>query len=489
MSGSITFSNISSTIRNPGVYAEIIGGNSVQPNLQTLLIGQMLPTGTAAVNEPVFAGSANDARTLAGAGSMLDAMCQQYFGSDNTGTVYLLPLADDPAAVKASASLTINGTSTSNGTVALYLGGQRYAVGVATGTTAASIVASLMAAFPTQVQYFTASVSGDVITVQPKNAGLVGNGFDVRVNAGGTLAGEVLPNGITVTVSASTGGEVNPVTGLTTALANLQDSPFEFFIHPYTDTASLSVLTPFLDDHTGRWSPTRKLFGGAYTAALGNTATLLTLGEALNDAHTSILGYFDMPTTPWIVAAEYGAQCAVSLRANAPTPIINLALNLPAAPIPSRFNFAERNSLLNGGISTIDVNQSGPFISRGITTYQTNPEGIPDDSFLDVSEMENIAFITRFIVGDLATTFARKVLGADGSIIAGPNVVTPTLIKTHLVCLYQELEANGNVTNSGAFAKACAVQNAGGGRVNLYAPIETVTGLYVIAILEQITSF
>ena len=143
----VAFTKLSSNFRIPGTFIEIQpGANGAASNLQTLIIGQMLPTGTAIVNEPVFVTSAADARTQAGAGSMLAAMAHKYFESDDTGTVYLLPLADPLGGTHATGSVTLTGTASTTGTFALYVGGRRIAVGVNIGDTAATIAANTLAA-------------------------------------------------------------------------------------------------------------------------------------------------------------------------------------------------------------------------------------------------------------------------------------------------------------------------------------------------------
>jgi phage tail sheath gpL-like len=59
-------------------------------------------------------------------------------------------------------------------------------------------------------------------------------------------------------------GATNPTLG--TALANLQDLPFEFIACAYTDATSLTALTAFLNDTAGRWSWQVQIYGHVLVA-------------------------------------------------------------------------------------------------------------------------------------------------------------------------------------------------------------------------------
>ena len=211
---------------------------------------------------------------------------------------------------------------------------------------------NLVAKFAQTVNPFTVSATAGVITLTMRNGGLIGNSFDVRVNAGGTVAGEVLPGGVTVSVTPMAGGAVNP-TNLATELQNLADFAIEFYCMPYVDAVNLNAMQAFLSESTGRWNPINMLWGAAFSAESGTASALLTAGAARNDPHMSILSTPVFPSWDSVVAAEYTAVCAVSGRADPALPLQFITLNLPAVPVSAQFNYATRNSLLNSGMATI----------------------------------------------------------------------------------------------------------------------------------------
>ncbi|MEB0312248.1 phage tail protein, partial [Pseudomonas sp. 10B1] len=88
---------------------------------------------------------------------------------------------------------------------------------------------------------------------------MTGNDIDIRSNYLGTVNGQAIPVGLTLTITAMTAGATNPV--LDTALSSLADQAFDFIVSPYTDTASLDSLKALLNDKTGRWGYISQIYG------------------------------------------------------------------------------------------------------------------------------------------------------------------------------------------------------------------------------------
>ena len=133
-----------------------------------------------------------------------------------------------------------------------------------------------------------------------------------------------------------------------------------------------------------------------------------------------------------------------------------------------------------------------PVLERAITTYQTNAAGVADDSFLNVEPNETLAYVCRDLQQDSATTFARKKIAPDTTTVvpsAGSNIVTPSLIKAHVIARYRYLESLGYVVDSATFAKSCVVEYAGNGRVNVFAPITLMGQLRIMAFLVDFSTF
>ena len=496
----INFKIYPTTNRTPGVFAEVDPSlaNTGQVNQRTLLIGQMLSSGTYTPSVPIISTGVGDCQNGAGLGSMLALMLQQYRFNDSFGEVWLLPLSDDPGATAASEVITIGGPATAAGAIFLYVGHSqanlvgRVITAVSSGDTGNTIATNMAAAINAVPGIpVTATALANAVTVTAKNKGLAGNGIDMRVNYQGALGGETLPTGITVTFgnpvgngSLLSGGLVNP--SLTAGLANITgDQTFDFVCCPYTDTTSLNAMDAFFSDVNGRWSWTQELFGGAFSAYRGTFSQQTSFGNARNGQHVNVMGFYDSPTPDFLWAADYCANCAISLRADPALPLQTLLLNVDAPPVPSRPNISQRNSLYYDGVSSFLANNAQQVtIDRSVTTYQKNLAGAPDNSYLDTETLYTLQFCIRDMRIDLQTKFARVKLVADGTrIAAGSNMVTSQTVLAEAISRYRAQALAGLVQNPDQFAVQSYGQNAGNGLVKLYLAYQLANQLRQIAML------
>lgn len=485
----INFTYYPTSNRVPGVFVEMdpSQANTATVLQNTILIGQITADGTATVDEPILVESLAQVYLLCGRGSMLAQMAERYLERDPFGPLYLLPLADDGAATAATGGITFSGTATANGTLNIYIGGQRLRVGVSSGDTAAIVRGNVLAAIAADANLCVtgASAGGAGIQLTAKNKGLAGNDIDLRANYRGTAGGEFDVPGIGVIFTAFSGGAGNP--DFSAALANLSSNPFDFICCPYNDTVSLDALKDFLADDVGRWSWQQMIYGGAFAAYRGTLGECTSFGLTRNDQHMSVMAFNGSPDPEWIWATEITAGAAASLRVDPGIPLQYINTTLQAPPIPDRWTLGERNTLLYDGMSTTRVGQDGTvIIERMCTTYQKNAAGAADSSYLDVETLYGLMFVARDLADYLLTRYARKKLVSDATPVTfGSNSVTPGMIKASVIMEYRTLETNGYVQNSATFARNVVVENAGNGLVKILAPVDLVNQLRQIAILLQ----
>lgn len=487
----VPFSNIPMNLRVPLFYAEVDNSqaNSGAQTQRTLIIGQVLASGSAVVGVPVLGQGVTDAQAKGGQGSMLALMTAAYVAADQFGEVWFLPLADAEGAVAAKGSVLIAGAPTTTGVVSLYIAGQLISLTVATGETPADIAAALAKLINASGNLpVTAVATAAMVALTAKNKGIAGNEIDLRLNYRGTPSGEAVPAGLQLTLTALAGGATNPV--LDTALASLGDEPFDFIVCPYTDTASLDALKALLNDKTGRWSYASQVYGHVFAAQRGTLATLATAGNARNNQHESVMGFYDSPSPAWIWAADVAGTAAVALRADPGRPLQTLALStVLAPPSPSQFILGERNTLLWDGISTFMVGSDGTVaIENLITTYQKNSFGVADDSYLQVETLFLLMYVLRAQRALVTSKYSRVKLAANGTRFApGAAVVTPIVIRSDLIAQYREMEYNGYVQDADGFAKALIVErnNANPNRVDVLWPGTLINQLRIFALLAQ----
>ncbi|MDO9714300.1 phage tail sheath subtilisin-like domain-containing protein [Paracraurococcus lichenis] len=484
----ITFKTIPASLRAPGVYGEIdpSRANASTVNQPTLIIGQMLASGTATANVPVLVTSYDQARTTFGAGSMLSLMYKKYREADAFGTVYVLPLADNAAGTQASNTITITGTATAAGTLNVYVAGTNIQVGVAAGDANTAVAAALNAAINAAIDLpATSSVSTNVVNVTARHKGIAAGDIDLRVNYGGPAAGEFTPTGVTVAIGAGTAGTGEPVLNFTA----LADTAYAYICTPYTDSTSVGAVSTLLNDTVGRWSPFLQLYGHAFSAKEATVGNLSTFGNGLNDQHLTVLGFNDAPEPVYLWAAAYTGVCAQSLSADPALPLQNIALPVKAPAKQSRFSLTERNTLYFDGISTTRINDAGQVIlDRSVTTYQTNTTGAPDSSYLDTETLATLQVLLRDVKDMLSVKFGRVKLVQDGtSIPAGSNTVTAQIIKGEVIGWYRNQVNAGLAQDAAGFARGIVAENQGNGVVALLLPIAVANQLRITKLLVQFT--
>lgn len=489
--GVVSFNTIPANVRVPLFYAEVDNSQAgyFSQELRTLIIGQMLATGTATPDEPVLVSSADQAKTLFGIGSMLARMVEVARLNNPAGEIWCIPVEDAGAGVAAEGTITFTGPATAAGTLNLYIGAQRVQVAVASGDTATAIGTAVAAAINADTTLpVTAGAALGVVTITARHAGALGNDIKLQFNYRGLAGGESMPAGLSAVIVDMADGATNPT--LTNALAAMGDEEYDFIIHPYSDSTSLDAFKTLMNDTSGRWAYNKQIYGHVYTAMRGTFSALTTAGALRNDQHMTIAGVEPgVPTVVWEYAAAYGSRNAVFIAADParPTQTGELIGVLPAGP-SQRFLLTERETLLNNGIATSFTSGGAVRIERAITTYQENSFGQSDPSYLDSETLHQLANIIRRLRYRITQKYPRHKLANDGTRYgAGQAIVTPKVIRGEILAEYKQLELAGQVENSKLFAENLIVERDADNpnRVNVLLPPDLVNQLRVFAVLAQ----
>lgn len=493
--GAISFSYIPANVRVPLFYAEMDNTQAgyFAQNKRTLLIGQKLAAGTAAVNTPFLVSTTDMAKTLFGTGSMLARMHALYRLQDSFGEVWCIAVADAGGGTNATGTITVTGPATAAGTICLYIAGQKVTVGVASGDTANSIAANINTAINAATDLpVTGSVATNVVTLTCRWKGATGNDISILDSFRGWAGGESLPTGVALAYSGSgllTGGTTNP-TLAGNAITAMGDDEYDFVIHPYTDSTSLDAFQTEYNDSVGRWAWSRQVYGHCYTALRGTLSALTTAGALRNDPHHTIAGIDnDCPNPGWEYAAAYGGANSVCIQVDVARPTQTTLLNGILAPrAGKRFILTERQSLLNYGIATSFVSGGQLRVERAITTYQKNSWNQADPSYLDSETLHTLAEITRRLRNVITQKYPRHKLANDGTRFgAGQAIVTPKVIRGELIAEYADMEEEGLVENATLFAKYLIVERDSNNpnRLNVLLPPDLVNQLRIFAMLNQ----
>ncbi len=453
----ISFNNISD-VRVPFIAVEFDNtraqqGPAIQP-FKTLIMGQRRSAGTQAELVPVTVTSEAQARTLFGAGSMLQWMVKKYLENDLVTEIVCIAIDDLLAGVLATGTLTVTGPATADGTLSIYIGGKVVNVGVLTGDVQNAIAAAINAAInaDTDLQV-TSAVATNVVTVSAKHKGLVGNEIDMRLNY---FDEESTPAGVSVAIAAMSGGTGNP--DIATLLAAIPEEQFNTLVNPWTDTSNLGKIEVEL---ASRFGPMVALDGVAIATKFAALGTLSTLGNGRNSPHSCISGPAkSAPNTPWEWSAARAGQVAKSAQIDPARPFQTLPIIGVLAPkTDEQFILSERNTLLFDGIATDKVVAGQPQIERLVTTYQVNAAAQADASYLDAETLYTLSYLRYSFRARMALKYPRHKLANDGTRFGpGQAVITPSIAKAEAVSLFGDWEFAGLVENAAQFARDMIVE-------------------------------
>ncbi|MEQ8829573.1 MAG: phage tail sheath subtilisin-like domain-containing protein [Alphaproteobacteria bacterium] len=486
----VDFNTIPNDLRVPLFYAEVDGSRAGTFDIRQplILIGHKLDTGTAAEDLPHLIGSADHAGELAGRGSMLHAMARRAFENDPTIETWILPVAA-PDGTAAEATVAIAGTATQAGVLPVYAGGRKVSVSVSVGDTAAEVATALAAAVQADKDgVATAAAVDGTVTLTARHDGVVYNGLPVEIAPLGSLGGETVPAGLTVTPSAFADGAGVP--DIAAGLAALGDDIYDFIVSAFTDTAALDDLDDFLSGVSGRWSYASQLYGHAFAAKVDTLSNLASFGNARNGEHVTVSVLRACPHPVWEIAAASAARAAQSLRIDPARPLQTLTLSgIRCRASGQRFTMQERNTLLYDGVAPLSVDDRGTVrLERVVTTYQENPFGQPDNAWLDVTTPYTIMEVLRRPRRVVESEFGRmKLANDDQPIAAGSATTTPKLIRGRIIAEYEAMMIDGLVENLAEFKRHLVVERSttNPNRVDVLFPPDLVNGLMVVAVLAQ----
>jgi phage tail sheath gpL-like len=460
----ISFNEIPYNLQVPGSFFEV-RPNYSQSGLvgypaKGLIIGQMLAAGSAKPNVSYPLYSAKQAATLFGAGSVAANMAAFWIAANPYTSIDIMGVPDAGESVHAVGSIVITGTATASGTLAVYIAGNRIAVGVAAGDTAAAIATNLFEDIgalpdPTVIGATPANGTPGTVGLTAFHGGTLGNQIDIRTNY---QQGDITPAGVTVTITAMATGATDPT--ITAALGAIATTWYTDIVTPWNDTTNVGALEAALET---RYMAMGKLDSVAYGVITGaSQGAIISAKGALNSRFRSLIGVQNAPQPSWIWAAAFAAIGAYYLAADPARQLKGLVLPGILAPAGAdQFDLDEQQAFLAGGISTFTVQTDGTVaLQRVVTEYLLNPDGIPDTAWHDIMTPRVCSRIRYDWIGYVDLTYPRCKLAPDGSLAAeyDPTVVTPSRMKSSWAGRSKIYEQNGWIVNSSVTAAASVFQ-------------------------------
>jgi phage tail sheath gpL-like len=492
----ISFANIPANIKVPLYWVEVDPSKAGLPQLglRALLVGTKISEGEAPKDIPIAIGSQAQADVAFGQGSELSRMFKAYFANNLANEVWGLPVDEAVAATAATGTITVTAAPTEAGTIHLYIAGDHVPINVGAADTINDVHTAISATINEMFDLPVSSVGGPTdVTLKALFKGVNGNEITVSLNYYGTIGGERLPAGVAMTLP--TGGTLTGGTGVPvfdTAISNMGEQEFEYVGMPYTDSTSLFAWDQeygFTD--SGRWGWMRQHFGHVFSAKRGTYPDLITFGATQNSGVISVMGFeVASPSPAFEWAAAYTAKAQRALVDDPARPLQTLALNkIKCAPLHSRFDFDELNSLASNGIAIQKAGSDNqPMIAREQTLYQLNLYGQSDDAYELVTTLATLAKLLRNQRQVITSQFPRCKLANDGTRFGpGQAIVTPGIVMAALIAQYRIDEFNGLVENVTAFKNNLLVERDVNdpNRLNVLYPPDLINQLRIFAVLAQ----
>jgi len=481
---SISFNQIPAGIRVPLFYAEFdnsraVQGSPGQPH-KVLMMGSKIAAGTIAALTPTLVTSIEQGQEFFGVGSLLADMIETFLKGNKTQGLTCVALNDAGAGVFATGKISFSGTPTKAGVASFMIGGRNVQIAVSTSSTPATLATALVAAIAAEVRCVVSAAVNGVnafeVDLTAKNKGTHGNEIDVRHSY---FAGESLPAGIAVAITAISGGAANPDTD--TVWPVMGDTQYLSVVSPYTDAQNIGKVEAEL---TSRFGPLKMNDGYGIYGKRGNLSALLALGDSRNSPFTTIMSALG-PSSPWQFASALAAQIAASGEIDPARPFQTLPMVGIFAPKESElFTLQERDLLLHDGVSTFMVDSGSNVLIEGvITTFQENAFGSPDTSYLYLNTPLTLSLLRYQSRARISSKYGRHKLANDGTRFgAGQAIVTPNVIKAEFIALFREWEEKGLVEGFDQFKADLIVERnvSNPNRVDVLLPPDLVNQLIVV---------
>ena len=499
------------TINNPEVRIDIIPAfvTAQSEEQKILFIGQKTAAGTAPAGTLITEiGNANEQDTLFGIDSMLASMVRAAKKYNKTTRMDAIVL-DDAAGTQATGTFVTTGPATAAGNITFNVGSRKnhsYLVPVAIGDTATDIgdaLEALMVA-DTKAPFDGVNVAGTV-TVNMTNDGLNGNfiGLEVVLPIGGIA-------GVGVTVTAMTGGTVDPV--LTSVFSLVDAIRYQTVIFPETYLQQ-AVAVAFLNDrfNTG----TDKLLDGVGIAFMTDTfANFETDTTAANSQSFVLFANQKVDKTAyrgsqlfeinWELAAQFGSVRALRLTpgtdlsefVTSPSgandrrggihistlPYMNTPFkNMPIVDLDEIWTDTERAALKEKGWGIVGNNIANAEViaDQIVTRYKTDSAGDPDLSFKFLNYVDQSTTVRDVFHTELKEAY-RQFRLTEGDLRPNFNITNAAGIRAEMMKIYNELADQVIVPDGAAAIKKFTEK--------LVVTISEIEGLVTISMIDPVVT-
>lgn len=435
----LNLTGLSSGMPIPGIYIEVaFGAGSAAGDLsvkKALLIAPSTSAGSITQDTEVYGpiSGVDDAEAKAGSGSPLHRMARAWFAVNKNTPVYLLAPTRS-AGVAATLTVTVSGTATGAGVVAVKICEETCEAAYVAGDTPTIIALALSNAINQKTHLpITSSPTVGAVPMTAKVAGPEGNAFRAvtTVTSGTTVA-------ITGTTEAPFASGATAAS-YTTALTTIAGQDFDLIIpHSFSGTGTDAVLAALVTQVNSQALPStgirQKVLAGTSLAP----ATAVTLAQSINKPRLDIVNLEESPLEPSVVAAIEGAVFANTYFVDPATNLDSYGSGpndiFPVLAPRNKgtwFTKTEQTIMLQGGVTPIGVTPTGtPYVVRQVTSYSLNG-ATPDYRVRDAHRVWVADWFADTLGAVLAASPYKKICEDPPNDVQPPaNFATPKRVKS-----------------------------------------------------------
>ncbi|OLP56822.1 hypothetical protein BJF92_12180 [Rhizobium rhizosphaerae] len=487
--------NIPGDIVAPLLAFDVESAGLFSSETRMILLGHGLAGAALAAGAIALCTTVDQARYLAGRGSMLESMFIRARQNAPAQEIYLARVDDSGTAEVRT--VTVGTPPAAGGQGILQVAGERVAVQIAASSSASTVAAQLAAAIngffnalTKKSLPFTATVVGAVVTLTARHRGAYAGGLDLFVPV---TDGVNAFSGL-LTFATATAGAGAP--DLAPVLAAMGDDPFEIMVSAFGDDTSRLLLDQFLSSVSGRWSYAQQLYGHAFYPRTGTVAELTTWALARDSWHLTMIPVFSnagngTPAYEFVtalvarIASFLGSGVDGRVSANQSGLVVEGVL----APRDRNYwpDYATRDALLKNSVSAWKVDVSGNVLIDKIVTQQQTTNGVPDTALRDIQAVYQITYALKYVRAQLAFEHSNKAI-VDDNPADLPTLVTARDIQATLVTSTMELARRGVIeATEAAFAEIRVTRNADNrNRVDMVLPLDRANPLDIFAGLARV---
>lgn len=485
----VQFNQIPGNLVAPIFAFEISSAGQFENQSRLLLIGHKNSSGaTMSDNVPVPCATKQEARALAGAGSLLDEMYR--VARDNAPAHEIWIMAAPATGTAQIRTITVDDVPAEGGAGSISIAGEIVSISIAAGATVDDVATALAAAINGYFNPlkgaslpYTATVLAAVVTLTARHAGAFATEYDFHVPV---LTGVNAFTG-NLTIAVGTAGAGTP--DLSAALAATGDDPFDWVVTAFGDDANVTRYKAWLNETSGRWAWNRQIYGHVYYGKVATTGDLTTHGLAQDNRHITAIplpsgaGY---PQPSWQWAAMQVARLVPWLSDGATGNVSRAHSGLVVQGLDAPrdrtkwLDYATRDAFLKSGLSTWFVNSAGQVCLDKIITTQRTVNGVTDTTFRDIQSIGQAVYALRRFKAALTYEHGQKAI-ADDNPQNLESISTPADIKATFIHTYAAMP--GVLENVAQAAAEIRVERNGDNpnRVDILAPLDRLNPLDIIA--------